>query len=88
MLRDAVTGVDGVLADPAPEVLLTELGDSSVDFQVRYWTTPQMRHVRLVQDRVLSACKTAVEAAGMTIPWPIRTLAADVDPLVVRRPER
>jgi hypothetical protein len=40
-----------------------------------------MREVRFVRDRVLRACKTAVEEAGMTIPWPIRTLAADMQPL-------
>jgi small conductance mechanosensitive channel len=51
---------------------------------VNYWTAPDIRSVRTTQDRVLRACKTAVESAGMTIPWPIRTLAADKDPLAVR----
>lgn len=87
VLRGAVTGVDGVLADPAPEVLLTELGESSVDFQVRYWTQPDIRSVRYTQDRVLAATKRAIEDAGMTIPWPIRTLVMD-GPVAVRDDER
>jgi small conductance mechanosensitive channel len=87
VLAAAVREVEGVLPNPEPEVLCIELGDSSVDFEVSYWTAPQMREVRFVRDRVLRACKTAVEGAGMTIPWPIRTLAADMTPLeVVRRP--
>jgi small-conductance mechanosensitive channel len=77
VIRGAVTAVEGVLAEPPPEVLLTEFGESSVDFEIRYWTLPDIRSVRLTQDRVLSAIKTAVEGAGMTIPWPMRTLVVD-----------
>ena len=77
VIRKGVSGVEGVLGTPPPEVLLTELGDSSVNFEIRYWTAPQIATVRNVQDQVLSAAKRAVEDAGMTIPWPIRTLVPD-----------
>ena len=80
ILLAALAEVDGVLDSPAPEVLLTELGESSVDFEVAYWTAPDMRTVRHVRHAVLATCKSAVEEAGMTIPWPIRTLAVDRDP--------
>ncbi len=88
ILREATAATEGVLADPPSEALLFELGESSVDFEVRYWTAPDIRSVRHTQDRVLRACKSAVESAGMTIPWPIRTLAPDRDALEVDRPER
>ena len=84
VLREAVAVAPGVLSYPAPEALVIELGDSSVDFEVAYWTAPDMRSVRAARDEVLRGCKRAVEAAGMTIPWPIRTLAADAHPLHVR----
>jgi small-conductance mechanosensitive channel len=77
VILGSVRGVDGVLQDPEPEVLLTELGDSSVNFEVRYWTRPDIRSVRHVQDRVLAAAKRGIEEAGMTIPWPIRTVVPD-----------
>ncbi|HEX2027906.1 MAG TPA: mechanosensitive ion channel family protein [Nitriliruptorales bacterium] len=77
VLMGAVRSVPAVLENPEPEVLLTELGDSSVDFELRYWTLPDIRSVRHAQDRVLSAAKSAVAEAGMTIPWPIRTLSFD-----------
>lgn len=83
ILMAAVRSVPAVLDSPEPEVLLTELGDSSVDFELRYWTLPDIRSVRHAQDRVLSAAKSAVAAAGMTIPWPIRTLSFD-NPVQVR----
>jgi small conductance mechanosensitive channel len=84
ILREATVATEGVLADPAPNAWVVELGDSSVDFEVNYWTAPDIRSVRSTQDRVLRACKSAIEEAGMTIPWPIRTLAGDKDPLTVR----
>jgi small conductance mechanosensitive channel len=83
VLLAAVRGAPGVLAEPAPEVLVVELGESSVDFEVAYWSAPDMMSVRATRDAVLRACKSAVEAAGLTIPWPIRTLAADRHPLQV-----
>ena len=73
----AVRAVEGVLQHPEPEVLLTELGESSVNFEVRYWTRPDIRSVRRTQDRVLAAAKRGIQDAGMTIPWPIRTLVPD-----------
>jgi small conductance mechanosensitive channel len=84
LLLDVVAAVPGVLDVPEPEVLLAEFGESSVDVEVSYWTAPDMRSVRHVRHHVLVACKTAIEGAGMTIPWPIRTLAADRDALQVR----
>lgn len=77
VIAHAVGGVEGVAADPPPEVLLTELAESSVLFEVRYWTAPDIATVRQVQDGVLSAAKRGIQDAGMTIPWPIRTLAMD-----------
>ncbi|HSK92222.1 MAG TPA: mechanosensitive ion channel domain-containing protein [Euzebyales bacterium] len=77
VILEAVRGVDGVLDHPEPDVLLTELGESSVNFEVRYWTLPDIRSVRYTQDRVLAAAKRGIQDAGMTIPWPIRTLIPD-----------
>lgn len=73
----SVRTVEGVLTHPEPEVLLTELGESSVNFEVRYWTRPDIRSVRRTQDRVLAAAKRGIQDAGLTIPWPIRTLVPD-----------
>lgn len=79
VLRDAVAAVGGVLPEPQVLVQLTEFGDSSVDFAVRYWTLPEQAEVLRVQDLVLAAAKSGLEDAGMTIPWPIRTLVVDED---------
>jgi small conductance mechanosensitive channel len=83
ILLEAASRAEGVLEEPPPAVLMMQLGDSSVDFEVRFWSEADLRIVVQTRDAVLRACKAAVEDAGMTIPWPIRTLAADKHPLRV-----
>ncbi len=77
LIETAVAAVEGVIATPAPQARCIALGESSVDFEVRYWTAPDIASVVDVRDRVLRGVKTAIEGADMTIPWPIRTLAFD-----------
>ena len=71
---NVVHRADGVLDDPAPEVDVVGFGDSSIDFKVRYWTTPQMAQVRRIQTQVAMALKAACDEAGISIPYPIRTV--------------
>ncbi len=71
---NVINRADGVLSDPAPEVDVVGFGDSSIDFKVRYWTTPQIAEVRRVKSRVAIALKAACDEAGISIPYPIRTV--------------
>lgn len=72
VLSEAASGCEGSLEEPAPQVYLTELGGSSVDFSVRvhcrvedYWA---------VKERVMQACKEACDAEGIDIPYPHRVI--------------
>jgi small conductance mechanosensitive channel len=83
LLLETVAGLEEVLEDPEPTVFLTGLGDSSVDFEVRVWFDVTTHGVPAMQDVCYRACKEALDREGFTIPWPIRTLAADMEPLEV-----
>ena len=85
ILMQATLSVEQVMEEPEPRVFLVGLGDSSVDYIIRFWTEADLLIGVTARDGVLSACKTALEEAGMTIPWPIRTLAADMQPLQVEQ---
>ncbi|MFU8841814.1 MAG: mechanosensitive ion channel family protein [Nitriliruptoraceae bacterium] len=87
VLLDAVAELEEVLEHPEPLVFLTGLGDSSVDFEVRVWFDVTTHGVPVMQDLCYRACKAALDREGFTIPWPIRTLAADMHPLQVRSVE-
>ncbi len=74
VLRTAIGSVDGVVGDPEPEIYLVGLGDSSVDFDLRYWTAPDQATVRRVQHEVLRRVKVGLDDAGIDMPFPVRTL--------------
>ena len=74
ILQETIEKVEGVLENKPPEIDLVGFGDSSIDFVVRYWTNPRQPQVRQVQTRAILAIKEALDAADISIPYPIRTL--------------
>lgn len=61
-----------VLEDPAPEVLVTGLGESSVDLQLRAWVnTPDFVATR---SDLTEAIHREFSSKGLTIPYPQRDL--------------
>ncbi len=74
ILEKTISLVEGVLAEPAPEIDLVSFSDSSIDFIVRYWTLPQQKQVRHVKTRAITNIKKALDNANIVIPYPIRTL--------------
>lgn len=74
ILLQTVNQVDGVLAKPAAEVDVVGFGDSSIDLMVRYWTLPPKVEVRRTKTNVMIALKEACDRAGISIPYPIRTV--------------
>ncbi len=74
IMLEVMNATDGVAADPAPDVLTVALADSSVNIRGRWWTDPKIKNVLDVQDVIVSTVKKRFDEAGITIPWPIRTL--------------
>ncbi len=73
-LLDVLKKTEGVLNDPAPDVNVYELADSSVNMRLLYWTDSQQSSTRKTADRVVSAVKKALDDAGIEIPFPQRVL--------------
>lgn len=68
VLERAVREIPGALPDPAPEVVLQELGSSSVNWQLRVWAPrDDFLKIRQVTTR---AAKVALDNAGITIAFP------------------
>ncbi|KYF92933.1 mechanosensitive ion channel protein MscS [Sorangium cellulosum] len=71
LILEALRGVDGVLAEPAPDVLALELAASSVNLRVRWWIRPPRQHDALdARDQVLVAIKRALAEGGVDLPFP------------------
>lgn len=69
-IMGAVRGAEGVLDDPGPWVYVEELAASSVNFTVYFWTASPQANVLRVRDRVATAVKEALDAAGIEMPFP------------------
>jgi small conductance mechanosensitive channel len=74
VLLDALSSVEGVRAEPPPEAWVEQFGESSVDFAVRWWHAPDIATLWRVRSAVAMALKSSLDAAGIVIPFPQRTL--------------
>jgi small conductance mechanosensitive channel len=69
-IKAALAEVPEVLREPAPDILVSEMGDSSVNFAVRPWSRP--KDYFAVKFGVTEAIKKRFDADGITIPFPQR----------------
>ncbi len=69
-LMRAMTLQDKVLKTPAPTVNMGELADSSVNYKVRPWASPE--NYWDVYFKTIENCKIELDKAGIEIPYPIQ----------------
>lgn len=74
LILEAVKGVSGVLAVPAPDALVVALADSTVNIRARWWSKPERGDVLKVQDQVLEAIKNTLTANGIDLPFPTQQI--------------
>jgi small conductance mechanosensitive channel len=75
VIRKAVASSEGVLTDHKPsQIFAQEFADSSINFEVTWWTGSRPIDVRESRDAVVAAVKRALDDAGIEIPFPDRTL--------------
>jgi small conductance mechanosensitive channel len=75
LMLEAVRSVDEVLNNPAPDVLVMELAESTVNIRVRWWISPPRRAESLdSRDRVLTAIKKKLTTNGIDLPFPTQQI--------------
>ena len=77
VIIDTVRQVEGVMPDKPVEALFNEMGDSAMIFRVRWWleSYSDMRHSI---DRVHTALKAALDAAGIQMPFPTQSVDLEI----------
>ena len=70
VLVAAVSGVDTVLADPAPVAVARSFGDGTINLSVRFWFGPDTHSVVAVTDGAIRALQAAINDAGIGMPPP------------------
>lgn len=75
LILEAIQSVDGVLQNPAPDVLVMDLAESTVNIRARWWVQPPRRADSLdARDKVLTAIKTKLTANGIDLPYPTQQI--------------
>lgn len=75
LVLEAIASVEGVLKNPAPDVLVMELAESTVDIRARWWIQPPYRADALYsRDKVLTAIKKTLTANGIDLPFPTQQI--------------
>lgn len=75
LMLQAIHSVDSVLQDPAPEALVMELAESTVNIRVRWWIKPPRRADALdSRDKVISAIKKKLVENGIDLPFPTQQI--------------
>jgi small-conductance mechanosensitive channel len=71
---DVASSVNRVVSYPAPVCNLMQYGDSSVNFDLRFWITDPQNGMANVRSEVLVELWEHLHAAGIEIPFPQRDL--------------
>jgi len=75
LMLEALHSVPEILKDPAPDVLLMELAESTVNIRVRWWIDPPRRADDLAsRDKVLSTIKKTLVENGIDLPFPTQQI--------------
>lgn len=75
VLEKVMRNAPSVLDTPEPDAFVIDFNDSSIDIQLFWWiSSPYQKDVIFSRGEVLRKAKRALDEAGITIPFPIRTL--------------
>jgi small-conductance mechanosensitive channel len=82
VIIEAAEAHDEILDDPAPSVRVTELGDSAVGLQSRFWIAdPDRSDFVRVRSEYVQTVKERFDDAGIDMPYVYRQLTGEVEVL-------
>lgn len=74
VFAETVRGVEGVMAEPPPELIAEQLGDSALQVAVRFWVNPETHNLFQVHSDVVLALDQAAARESIDLPYPIQTV--------------
>ncbi|MFC0685986.1 mechanosensitive ion channel family protein [Novosphingobium clariflavum] len=73
ILREAVSGVEGVDSSKTILVVAQTFNSSSIDFLIQWWADTTPRDMRITKSDAIKAIKAALDGAEIEIPYPYVT---------------
>lgn len=69
IIRNVLSGIEGVASDPAPEALPWDLAASWVTVRARWWTDSPRSNIVRTSSKAIMAIKYALDDAGIDMPF-------------------
>ena len=76
---DVIRSTEGVLEDPAPELITEEFGDATLNMAARFWVNQQTHNLFGVHSDVVEALNDVAEQEDIDMPYPIQTVRVEAD---------
>ena len=73
-ILEALPKINGYLSEPAPNIIYHSFGESSIDMYIRFWIKTDENNLFDAKDEAVILTKRALDAKGINIPFPIRTV--------------
>jgi small-conductance mechanosensitive channel len=86
LLVKAISAVDDVQQDPAPEVQAAGFASTAITLSISYWYPSSMTSDSTVTDGVIRAVKTALSKAGIELAVPMLDVADEESPVATKPP--
>lgn len=74
LAKESLEEAEMIEEEPEPQVLVEELGGSSVNLKLRGWTRPSKANMVQAASQVTQGVKEKYDEEGIDIPYPIRTV--------------
>jgi small conductance mechanosensitive channel len=74
VFQEALFSVPGVMSEPAPKVVCSDLADSWMQLTVYYWFTAGATDFFEMSSGAIQAIKEAAEKEGINLPYPTQTV--------------
>ena len=71
---EVISGLDGVLKDPAPAIYCKNLGSSAVEADACFWIDQTESSLLQVTSEAVQALKEAAAREGINLPYPVQTV--------------
>ena len=87
VIRASLQRHSELVPELAPQVVVSNFADSSIEFTVRFWLESKAPFPNITS-KIMIQLKNDLDTAGISIPWPIRTIKIDKDePLATSVPK-
>jgi len=74
IIREALAGVEGVVADPPPQAIAMALDGSTINIRARWWTASKQSEVMRIRHEAIAAIREALGEAGIDLPFPTQVV--------------